>query len=30
MGDGGRAVTGLKVLLRESPVAWAAFEGPVG
>lgn len=29
MGDGGRAVTGLKVLLRESPLAWAAFEGPV-
>jgi 6-pyruvoyl-tetrahydropterin synthase len=30
MGAGGRAVSGLKVLLRESPVAWAAFEGPVG
>lgn len=29
MGDGGKAVTSLKVLLRESPVAWAAFEGPV-
>ena len=29
LGDGGRAVTALKVLLRESPVAWAAFEGPV-
>ena len=29
MGDGGRAVTGLKVLLRESPVAWAAYEGAV-
>jgi 6-pyruvoyl-tetrahydropterin synthase len=27
LGDGGRAVTGLKVLLRESPLAWAAFEG---
>lgn len=27
MGDGGKAVTGLKVLLRESPVAWAAYEG---
>lgn len=27
MGAGGKAVTGLKVLLRESPVAWAAFEG---
>ncbi len=30
MGAGGRAVTALKVLLRESPVAWAAFEGDVG
>ena len=30
MGDGGRAVTGLKVLLRESPVAWAAYEGTLG
>ena len=30
MGTGGAAVTGLKVLLRESPVAWAAFEGAVG
>jgi 6-pyruvoyl-tetrahydropterin synthase len=30
MGAGGRAVTGLKVLLRESPVAWAAYEGEVG
>ncbi len=30
MGEGGRAVTALKVLLRESPNAWAAFEGPVG
>lgn len=29
LGEGGRAVTGLKVLLRESPLAWAAFEGPV-
>ena len=29
MGDGGKAVTGLKVLLRESPVAWAAYEGAV-
>jgi len=28
-GEGGRRVTGLKVLLRESPLAWAAFEGPV-
>ena len=30
MGAGGQAVTGMKVLLRESPVAWAAYEGPVG
>lgn len=30
MGEGGKAVTSLKVLLRESPVAWAAFEGDVG
>jgi hypothetical protein len=29
MGDGGRAVTSLKVLLRESPVAWAAYEAAV-
>lgn len=29
LGAGGKAVTGLKVLLRESPVAWAAFEGAV-
>ena len=29
MGEGGRQVTSLKVLLRESPVAWAAFEGQV-
>ena len=30
LGDGGRLVTGLRVLLRESPVAWAAFEAGVG
>jgi 6-pyruvoyl-tetrahydropterin synthase len=29
LGDGGRAVALIKVLLRESPVAWAAYEGPV-
>jgi len=29
LGEGGRAVTGLKILVRESPNAWAAFEGPV-
>ena len=26
LGDGGRAVSGIKVLLRESPWAWAAYE----
>jgi 6-pyruvoyl-tetrahydropterin synthase len=26
LGDGGRGVTGLKILLRESPNAWAAYE----
>lgn len=30
LGASGRRITGLKVLLRESPLAWAAFEGPVG
>jgi 6-pyruvoyl-tetrahydropterin synthase len=30
LGDGGRKVASLKVLLRESPVAWAAYEGDVG
>src|SRR5579862_2469496 len=29
LGAGGRAVTSLKVLLREAPTAWAAFEGPI-
>jgi len=29
LGDGGRLVASVKVLLRESPVAWAAYEGPV-
>jgi 6-pyruvoyl-tetrahydropterin synthase len=29
LGDGGRAVSSLKVLLRESPNAWAAYEGAV-
>jgi 6-pyruvoyl-tetrahydropterin synthase len=29
LGDGGRAVTALKILLRESPNAWAAYEGPI-
>jgi 6-pyruvoyl-tetrahydropterin synthase len=30
LGDGGRAVTGLKVTLRESPNAWAAYEDSIG
>ena len=29
LGTGSAAVDGLKVTLRESPNAWAAFEGPV-
>ena len=29
LGAGGRAVSSLKVLLRESPNAWAAYEGAV-
>ena len=29
MGTGGGQVSGIKVLLRESHIAWAAFEGPV-
>ncbi len=29
LGDGGKKLESLKVLLRESPVAWAAFEGPL-
>lgn len=29
LGPAGRRITAIKVLLRESPVAWAAFEGPV-
>ena len=30
LGHGGRVVTGLKVLLRESPNAWAAYEAAIG
>ena len=30
LGDGGKAATSLKVLLRESHIAWAAYEAPVG
>lgn len=29
LGDDGRALTSLKVTLKESHVAWAAFEGPL-
>ncbi|HET9018607.1 MAG TPA: 6-carboxytetrahydropterin synthase [Acetobacteraceae bacterium] len=29
LGDAGKQVTEIKVLLRESPLAWAAFEGAV-
>jgi 6-pyruvoyl-tetrahydropterin synthase len=29
LGEGGRAVTGLKVLLREAPTAWAAYEADI-
>jgi 6-pyruvoyl-tetrahydropterin synthase len=29
MGPGGGAVSGIKVLLRESHIAWAAYEGAV-
>ena len=29
LGDGGRAVKGLKVLLREAPTAWAAYEADI-
>jgi 6-pyruvoyl-tetrahydropterin synthase len=29
LGQGGRAVSSLKILLREAPTAWAAFEGPL-
>ena len=27
--EAGRTLSGLRVLLRESPLAWAAFEGPI-
>ncbi len=29
LGAAGRTLSGLKVLLRESPIAWGAFEGPI-
>ena len=30
LGEGGRHATALAVTLRESPLAWASFEGTVG
>ena len=30
LGEGGRDVAALKILLRESPSAWAAYEAPIG
>lgn len=30
LGDGGRRVAALAVTLRESPLAWASFEGAIG
>jgi 6-pyruvoyl-tetrahydropterin synthase len=30
LGAHGRQVASLKMVLRESPVAWAAYEGPIG
>ena len=29
LGEGGRKVESLKVVLRENPLAWAAYEAPV-
>ena len=29
LGEGGQTVTALKVLLREAPTAWAAYEAPI-
>ena len=29
LGEAGRSLAGLKVLLRESQLAWAAYEGPI-
>ena len=29
LGPGGQRMTWLKILLREAPTAWAAFEGPL-
>jgi 6-pyruvoyl-tetrahydropterin synthase len=30
LGEHGRKLAALKMVLRESPVAWAAYEGPIG
>jgi 6-pyruvoyl-tetrahydropterin synthase len=30
LAEGGLGVTELKVVVREAPTAWAAYEGPVG
>ncbi len=30
LGEGARAVAALKVTMRESPLAWAAYEAPLG
>ena len=30
LGEGGRAVSGIKITLRESPNAWAAYESDLG
>ena len=29
LGEGGKAVTGLKILMREAPTAWAAYEADI-
>lgn len=29
LGAGGQAVAALKIVLRESPLAWASYEGPI-
>jgi 6-pyruvoyl-tetrahydropterin synthase len=29
LGAGGKTVTALRIILRESPLAWAAFDGPI-
>ena len=29
MGEHGKKLAGIKVVMREAPTAWAAFEGPL-